>query len=101
MPETIGTVFTTMYYMRRTYEEGLAAFGWAGERFAASTGYAKMMYEGLRDHYGMEVENFKAPAYAKVDPGDAPDSLLRQVVLTADQQRRVRRCVEHVFTCRN
>jgi hypothetical protein len=38
--------------MRRSYEEGLAAFGWAGERFAASTGYAKMMYEGMRDHYG-------------------------------------------------
>ena len=49
MPETIGSVFTSLYYMRRTYEEGLAAFGWAGERFAASTNYAKMMYEGLRD----------------------------------------------------
>src|SRR6185369_8087511 len=32
MPESIGSVFTTLYYMRRTYEEGLAAFGWAGER---------------------------------------------------------------------
>jgi hypothetical protein len=41
MPETIGSVFTTLYYMRRSYEEGLAAFGWAGERFAASTNYAR------------------------------------------------------------
>ena len=40
MPESIGSVFTTLFYMRRSYEEGLAAFGWAGERFAASTGYA-------------------------------------------------------------
>jgi pyrroloquinoline quinone (PQQ) biosynthesis protein C len=101
MPETIGTVFTTLYYMRRTYEEGLAAFGWAGERFAASTGYAKMMYEGLRDHYGMEVENFKVHAYAEEDHGSAADYLLRQVAITGDQQRRIRRAVEHVFVCRN
>lgn len=101
MPETVGAVFTTLYYMRRTYEEGLAAFGWAGERFAASTGYAKMMYEGLRDHYGMEVENFRVHAYAEEDHGDAADYLLRQVVLTADQQRRVRRAIEHVFLCRD
>jgi pyrroloquinoline quinone (PQQ) biosynthesis protein C len=101
MPETIGALFTTLYYMRRTYEEGLAAFGWAGERFAASTGYAKMMYEGLRDHYGIEVENFKVHAYAEVDHGDAADYLLRQVVITPDQQRRVRRAVEHVLICRD
>ncbi len=101
MPETIGAVFTTLYYMRRSYEEGLAAFGWAGERLAASTGYAKMLYEGLRDHYGMEVENFAVHAYAEADHGDAADYLLRQVVTTPDQQRRVRRAVHHVLVCRN
>ena len=101
MPETVGAVFTTLYYMRRSYEEGLAAFGWAGERFAASTNYARMMYEGMRDHYGLEVENFKVHAYAEEDHGRAADYLLRQVVHTADQQRRVRRAVEHVLLCRN
>ena len=101
MPETIGAVFTTLYYMRRTYEEGLAAFGWAGERFAASTNYAKMMYEGMREHYGIEVENFKVHAYAEEDHGRQADNLLRQVVNTAGQQRRVRRAVEHVLICRN
>lgn len=101
IPETIGAVFTTLYYMRRSYEEGLAAFGWAGERFAASTGYAKLMYEGMRDHYGIEVENFRVHAYAEVDHGDAADYLLRQVVHTAGQQRRVRRAVTHVFHVRN
>ena len=101
MPETIGSVFTTLYYMRRSYEEGLAAFGWAGERFAASTNYARMMYEGLRDHYGMEIENFKVHAYAEGDHGRAADFLLRQVSLTAGQQRRVRRAIEHVLVCRN
>jgi pyrroloquinoline quinone (PQQ) biosynthesis protein C len=101
MPETIGTVFTTLYYMRRSYEEGLAAFGWAGERFAASTGYAKKMYEGMRDHYGIEVENFRVHAYAEEDHGEQADYLLRKVVLTPDQQRRVRRAIQHTFSVRN
>jgi pyrroloquinoline quinone (PQQ) biosynthesis protein C len=101
MAETIGLVFTSAYYMRRSYEEGLAAFGWAGERFAASTGYARMMYEGLRDHYGIDVENFKVHAYAEVDHGDAADYLLRQVAVTADQQRRIRTAIEHVFILRD
>ena len=101
MPESVGAVFTTLYYMRRSYEEGLAAFGWAGERFAASTNYAKMMYEGMRDHYGLEVENFRVHAYAEADHGDAADYLLRQVAQSAGQQRRIRRAVEHVLLCRN
>jgi pyrroloquinoline quinone (PQQ) biosynthesis protein C len=101
MPESIGSVFTTLYYMRRSYEEGLAAFGWAGERFAASTNYARLMYEGMRDHYGMEIENFKVHAYAEAEHGDAADYLLRQVAQTAGQQRRIRRAVEHVLLCRN
>ena len=71
----VGSVFTTLYYMRRSYEEGLAAFGWAGERFAAATDYAKMMYEGMRHHYGIEVENFQVHAYAEEDHG-APGRLL-------------------------
>jgi len=101
MPETIGSVFTSLYYMRRSYEEGLAAFGWAGERFAASTNYAKMMYEGMRDHYGIEVENFRVHAYAEEDHGRQADYLLRQVAGSAGQQRRIRRAVEHVLVCRN
>ena len=101
MPETIGSVFTTLYYMRRSYEEGLAAFGWAGERFAASTNYARLMYEGMRDHYGLEVDNFKVHAYAEEDHGRAADHLLRQVAVTAGQQRRIRRAIEHVLICRN
>jgi len=101
IPETIGSVFTSLYYMRRSYEEGLAAFGWAGERFAASTNYARMMYEGMRDHYGIEVENFKVHAYAEEDHGRQADFLLRQVAGSAGQQRRIRRAVEHVLLTRN
>src|SRR3954466_14525441 len=101
IPETIGVVFTSCFYMRRSYEEGLAAFGWAGERFAASTGYAKMMYEGMREHYGIDVENFKVHAYAEEDHGQMADFLLRQVAQTSGQQRRIRRAIEHVLTLRN
>jgi len=101
LPETIGSVFCSLYYMRRSYEEGLAAFGWAGERFAASTGYAKMMYEGMREHYGIDVENFKVHAYAEEDHGQMADFLLRQAAVTAGQQRRIRRAVEHVLILRN
>jgi pyrroloquinoline quinone (PQQ) biosynthesis protein C len=101
MPESIGMVFCSLYYMRRSYEEGLAAFGWAGERFAASTGYAKMMYEGMREHYGLDVENFKVHAYAEEDHGHMADFLLRQVAVTSGQQRRIRRAVDHVLTLRN
>jgi pyrroloquinoline quinone (PQQ) biosynthesis protein C len=101
MPETVGSVFTSLYYMRKSYEEGLAAFGWAGERLAASTNYAKLLYEGMKQHYGMDVENFAVHAYAEEDHGDKADYLLRRVVLTADVQRKVRRAVEHVLLCRN
>jgi pyrroloquinoline quinone (PQQ) biosynthesis protein C len=101
MPETIGMVFTTLYYMRRSYEEGLASFGWAGERFAAATGYAVKMYEGMRDHYGMKVENFRVHAYAEEDHGAQADYLLRQVAVSGDQQRRIRRAVTHTLSVRN
>jgi len=101
LPETLGMVLGSMYYMRRSYEEGLAAFGWAGERFAASTGYALMMYEGMRDHYGFDVENFKVHAYAEAEHGDAADYLLRQVAITPIQQHRIRTAITQVFTLRN
>src|SRR5437868_13456185 len=60
-----------------------------------------MMYEGMREHYGIEVENFRVHAYAEEDHGKAADDLLRQVAITAGQQRRIRRAVEHVLICRN
>jgi pyrroloquinoline quinone (PQQ) biosynthesis protein C len=101
MPETVGSVFTSLYYMRRSYEEGLAAFGWAGERFAASTNYALMMYEGMRDHYGIEVENFRVHAYAEEEHGRMAEYLLGEVATSAGQQRRIRRAIEHVLQCRN
>jgi hypothetical protein len=59
------------------------------------------MYEGMRDHYGLDVENFKVHAYAEEDHGSQADFLLRQVATTAGQQRRIRRAIDHVLTLRN
>jgi pyrroloquinoline quinone (PQQ) biosynthesis protein C len=101
LPETLGVVLASCYYMRRSYEEGLAVFGWAGERFAAGTGYAKMMYEGMKEHYGLDVENFHVHAYAEADHGDAADYLLRQVAVSPTQQHRIRTSVTHIFTLRD
>ena len=98
LPETIGVTFTCLYYMRRSYEEGLAAFGWAGERYAATTGYAQLLYEGMREHYGLEVENFRL--HAEDEHRDMSVQLLRDVATTAGAQRRVRRAVLHVMTLR-
>ena len=101
MAESVGAVFTALYYMRRSYEEGLASLGWSGERQAAGSGYAKKLYEGLREHYGIEVENFHVHAYAEEDHGRMADYLLRRVAITADQQRRIATAIKHTFLVRN
>jgi pyrroloquinoline quinone (PQQ) biosynthesis protein C len=100
MPETIASVLATLYYIRRSYEEGLAAFGFAGERAASKTEYAKILYEGLRDHYGLEVENFAVHAYAEEEHGAKADELIRQVAITPPAQRRMRRAVLNVSILR-
>jgi len=93
MPETVGSVFTLLYYMRGSYEEGLAAFGYARERVAGLSGYAATLYAGLSKHYGLTVKNYAVHAYAEGDHGDKAAALLRHVAVTADVQRKVRRAV--------
>lgn len=100
MPETIGYVHTMLYCMRRSYEEGIAAFAMAGERAASRTPYAKVLYEGLRDHYGMEVENFAVHAYATHEGGRRADDLVRAIAVTPWTQRRMRRAVTNVSVLR-
>ena len=58
------------------------------------------MYEGMRDHYGIEVENFRVHAGREGRRPQA-DQLLRQVAVSVDQQRRIRRAVQHTFCVRN
>lgn len=97
MPETIGSVYTLLYYCRRSYEEALAALGYARERAAGMSGYAKTLYEGLDKHYGVKVQNLEVHAYAEAEHGDKALELMQRVCITADVQRRVRRAVQHTI----
>ena len=101
LPETISVTFTMLYYVRRSYEEGLAVFGYAGERLAARSGYAKALYEGLRDHYGLTVKNFEVHAYAEPDHGDKAEALFRKVALTASVQQRCREAIRNTMLVRD
>src|SRR5438034_3819649 len=97
MPETIGSIYTLLYYCRRSYEEGLAAFGYARERVAGMSGYAQTVYTGLERHYGMQAKNFEVHAFADTEHGDKALELMRKVVITADVQRRCRQAVQHTI----
>lgn len=97
MPETIGSVYTLLYYCRRSYEEGLAAFGYARERVAGMSGYAQTVYTGLSKFYGIKAKNFEVHAYAEVEHGDKALELMRKAMLTADIQRRCRQAVHHTI----
>jgi pyrroloquinoline quinone (PQQ) biosynthesis protein C len=97
MPETIGSVYTMLYYVRRSYEEGLAAFGYARERVAGMSGYAKTLYDGLARHYDVRVKDLEVHAYAELEHGDKALELMQRACITAPVQRRVRRAVEHTI----
>jgi pyrroloquinoline quinone (PQQ) biosynthesis protein C len=97
MPETIGSIYTLLYYCRRSYEEALAALGYARERVAGMSGYAPTIYNGLAKHYGVKAKNMEVHAYAEPEHGDKAGELFRQVAVTADIQKRCRRAIEHTI----
>jgi len=97
MPETIGSVYTLLYYCRRSYEEALGALGYARERAAGRSGYAKTLYQGLWKHYGVKVKNLEVHAYAEAEHGDKALELMQRACTTASIQRRVRRAVQHTI----
>lgn len=97
MPETIGSVYTLLYYCRRSYEEALGALGYARERAAGMSGYAKTLYQGLWKHYGVKVKNLEVHAYAEEEHGDKALELMQRVCTTAYVQQRVRRAVQHTI----
>jgi pyrroloquinoline quinone (PQQ) biosynthesis protein C len=101
LPETIAVTFSMLYYVRRSYEEGLAVFGYAGERLAARSGYAKVMYEGLKQHYGLDVKNFEVHAYAEPDHGDKAEALFRKVAVSGYVQRRCREAIRNTMIVRD
>jgi pyrroloquinoline quinone (PQQ) biosynthesis protein C len=97
MPETIGSVYTLLYYCRRSYEEALGALGYARERAAGRSGYAKTLYQGLWKHYGIKVKDLEVHAYAEAEHGDKALELMQQACVTAPIQRRVRQAVQHTI----
>lgn len=97
MPETIGSIYTLLYYCRRSYEEALGALGYARERVAGLSGYAKTLYEGMAKYYGVKVKNLEVHAYAEVEHGDKALELMRDACVTATIQRRVRQAVQHTI----
>jgi len=97
MPETIGSVYTLLYYCRRSYEEGLAAFGYARERVAGTSGYAATVYNGLAKHYGVKAKNMEVHAYAEPEHGDRALELMQRACITAAIQRRCRQAVQHTI----
>ena len=97
MPETIGSIYTLLYYVRRSYEEGLAAFGYARERVAGMSGYAGTVYNGLAKHYGIKAKNMEVHAYAEPEHGDKALELMRKAMITANIQRRCRQAVQHTI----
>jgi hypothetical protein len=97
IPETIAMACTMLFYVRRSYEEGLAVFGYAGERVAAGGDYAKTMSDGLRTHYGVAVRNLDAHTRAEPAPGATADRLFRQVATTRHVQDRCREAVRNVL----
>ncbi len=97
MPETVGSVFTLLYYLRRSYEEGLAALGYARERIAGLSGYAAILYRGMKEHYGVDVRNLQVHAYAEPQHGDQARTLLARAATTRSVQQRCRRAVQHTI----
>ncbi|HEV7730992.1 MAG TPA: iron-containing redox enzyme family protein [Candidatus Binatia bacterium] len=97
MPETIGSVYTLLYYCRRSYDEALGALGYARERAAGMSGYAKTLYQGLWKHYGVKVKNLEVHAYAEEEHGDKALELMQRVCTTSYAQQRVRRAVQHTI----
>jgi pyrroloquinoline quinone (PQQ) biosynthesis protein C len=95
LPDTIAMTCTMLYYVRRSYEEGLAVFGYAGERVAAGSGYAKTLYEGLGKHYGVGVKNFEVHAYAEPEHGQKAADLFRLVAETRTIQDRCRTAIRN------
>jgi pyrroloquinoline quinone (PQQ) biosynthesis protein C len=95
LPETIAMTCTLLFYVRRSYEEGLAVLGYAGERVAAASGYARTLYEGLATHYGVTVRNFEVHAQAEADHGHEAAELFRTVAITRVVQERCREAIRN------
>ena len=89
LPETIAMTCTLLFYVRRSYEEGLAVLA---HRDAPVVGVAANVRAGLARHYGVTIDSAAAPA-PEVDAG----ALLANVATTAAAQERCHLAVRNVL----
>jgi hypothetical protein len=62
---------------------------------------APKVHAGMRDHYGIEMENFRIHVYAEENHGEQADYRLRRVAGSVDQPDRIRRAVRDSSGVRN
>jgi hypothetical protein len=87
LPETIAMTCTLLFYVRRSYEEGVAVLA---HRDAPVVGVPANVRDGLARHYGVTVD-----AAAPARDVDA-SALLADVATTAAAQERCRLAVRNV-----
>ncbi|HVN83445.1 MAG TPA: iron-containing redox enzyme family protein [Candidatus Binatia bacterium] len=95
---TIGAASTMGYYCRNSFEEGLGAFGLAVEmEVPGRPNGAKVIYDGLRRHYGLDdtaLEFWAIHIAAEEEHGDNAVKALEHCGQTREQQARIRRAFQ-------
>jgi len=89
LPETIAMTCTLLFYVRRSYEEGVAVLA---HRDAPVVGVPANARDGLARHYGVTVDAAAAPV-----PEVDASALLAEVATTAAAQERCRLAVRNVL----
>jgi hypothetical protein len=93
LPETIAMTCTFLFYVRRSYEEGVAVVAFAAERAMAGAERARGLHEALTRHYGLTPGGVAEPA---VRAGEAV-RLLGLVASTPAVQARCREAIRNVL----
>ena len=88
LPETIAMTCTLLFYVRRSYEEGVAVLA---HRDAPVVGVPATARDGLARHYGLTVDAATLPA--EVDAS----TLLASVATTPAAEARCRLAVRNVL----
>jgi pyrroloquinoline-quinone synthase len=95
LPSTLGAAAALGYFCRSSFEEGLGAFGLAVEMQVPGRAVgAQVLYEALRDHYGLDartIEYYAVHVEAEDEHGDNAMRAVELFAQTAEQQARVRR----------
>jgi pyrroloquinoline quinone (PQQ) biosynthesis protein C len=95
LASTIGAASVLGYYCRTSFEEGLGAFGLGVElEVPGRPNGAKVLYEGLRRHYGLDdqtLEFWAIHVQAEEEHGDNARRALELCGQTREQQARIRR----------